>query len=67
MPGCVPECRNHSEGDYRLFRVPTAQNDELRRKVWLDYINRRELPIRALICEMMSQGIWKVKHLRVLK
>ncbi|KAF5275578.1 hypothetical protein FQA39_LY06690 [Lamprigera yunnana] len=53
MPGCcVPECRNRSEGGYRLFRVPSAQNDNLRRKVWLDYINRRELPTRALICEI---------------
>ncbi|KAF5302407.1 hypothetical protein FQA39_LY10446 [Lamprigera yunnana] len=53
MPGCrVPECRNRSEGDYRLFRVPAAQNDALRRKVWLDYINRRELPTRASISEV---------------
>ncbi|KAF5281164.1 hypothetical protein FQA39_LY17866 [Lamprigera yunnana] len=53
MPGCcVPECRNRSKDGCRLFRVPTATNVDLRRKVWLDYINRRELPTRALICEV---------------
>ncbi|KAF5303198.1 hypothetical protein FQA39_LY10111 [Lamprigera yunnana] len=53
IPGCcVPECRNRSEGGYRLFSVPTVKNDDLRRKVWLDYINRRELRTRASICEL---------------
>jgi hypothetical protein len=53
MPSCCfPGCRNRGENGYRLFRIPTAKSDEQRKTEWTKFINRKDLPERALLCEV---------------
>jgi hypothetical protein len=53
MPGCcVESCKNRSEKGFRLFRIPTGENNKRRKELWLKLINRNTLSARAVICEV---------------
>ncbi|KAJ3640446.1 hypothetical protein Zmor_003741 [Zophobas morio] len=53
MPGCcIVDCKNSSAKGARLFCIPTGDKNKERRKLWLDLINRSDLPARAQICQV---------------
>lgn len=55
MPSCcVEDCKNRSEKGFRLFRIPTGENNNGRREEWLKLIGKNTLSARAVICEVYS-------------
>lgn len=53
MPACcVKTCRNRSEKGFRLFRLPQGDRNAKRKQKWLDLIGRKNIPERAVVCEV---------------
>lgn len=52
MPGCcVPKCHNRAEKGYKLYKLPQGDKNDNRRKIWIQNINRKDLPQHAYVCQ----------------
>ncbi|KAJ3657075.1 hypothetical protein Zmor_016106 [Zophobas morio] len=48
---CIANCNNRSEKGFRLFSLPSGKKSANRKNAWIKFINRKNLPARASVCE----------------